>query len=87
MAEQAVKDHIRDSLRNAYFNKLDDLVDVSDGDGDNIHIVVVSRQLGGKRAKEKTDLLWSILTQNLPPEQWGKITLVTATTPEELKAL
>lgn len=87
MADQIVKDRIRDELRSAYFNRPDDLVDVSDGDADNIHVVVVSRQLGGMRSRDKVDLIWSVLTQHTPPDQWGRISLVTATSPEDLKAL
>lgn len=86
MADPAIKENIRTELQKTYFNKPDDWVDVSDGDGDNIHVVIVSRQLGGMRAKEKTDLIWSVLTEKTPPAHWGRISLVTATSPEELKS-
>ncbi len=35
--------------------------------------------------KEKNDLIWSILVQ-LPPEEWGKVSLSVGTSPEEIKA-
>lgn len=36
--------------------------------------------------KEKNDLIWSILVQNLRPEEWGKVSLSVGTSPEEIKA-
>ncbi|MBY0231338.1 MAG: hypothetical protein K2W96_18805 [Gemmataceae bacterium] len=86
MAEAQLKAKIRDALRGAYFKDQDDLVDVSDGPEDSIHLVIVSRKFDGRRMKEKNDLIWSVLTQKLPPEEWGKVSLSVGTSPEELKA-
>lgn len=87
MADMQLKQRVRDVLRKAYFNDADDLVDVSDGpDGDSIHVVIVSRKFDGKRMKEKNDLIWSVLSQNLRPEEWGKVSLSVGASPEEIKA-
>jgi len=87
MADAQLKIKIRDSLRVAYFKDPDDLVDVSDGPGDSIHLVIVSRKFDGHRMKEKDDLIWSALVQNLRPEEWGKVSLSIGTSPEEIKAI
>lgn len=86
MADQQLKQKIRDTLKNAYFQDLDDLVDVSDGPDDSIHLVIVSRKFDGQRMKEKNDLIWSVLVQKLPPDEWGKVSLSVGTSPEEIKA-
>ncbi len=86
MANDQLKQKIHDELKKAYFNDPNDLVDVSDGPDDSIHLVIVSRKFDGRRMKEKNDLIWSILTRQLPPDEWGKITLSVATSPEEIKA-
>lgn len=86
MAEAQLKHRVHEALKNAYFNDTEDLVDVSDGPDDAIHVVIVSRKFDGRRMKEKNDLIWSILVQNLSPEDWGKVSLSVGTSPEELKA-
>jgi stress-induced morphogen len=86
MADAQLKKKIRDVLKGAYFSDADDLVDVSDGIDDDIDLVIVSRKFDGKRMKEKNDLIWSVLTQNLAPEEWGKISLSIGASPEEIKA-
>ena len=86
MADVQLKQKVRDALRGAYFKDADDLVDVSDGPEDSIHVVVVSRKFDGRRMKEKDDLIWSVLTQKLIPEEWGKVSLSVGASPEEIKA-
>jgi len=86
VADQQSKDKIADALRRAYFSDAGDLVDVSDGLDDNIHVVVVSRKFDGRRFQEKNDLIWSILTTELIPDDWGKVTLSIGVSPEEIKA-
>ena len=86
MADAQLKQKIRDALRSAYFGDADDLVDVSDGHEDDVDVVIVSRKFDGKRMKEKNDLIWSILLQQLAPEEWGKISLSVGASPEEIKA-
>jgi len=81
-----LKHRIHDVLKEGYFKDPDDLVDVSDGPEYSIHVVVVSRQFDGRRMKEKNDLIWSVLTGNLHPDEWGKVSLTVGTTPEEIKA-
>ncbi len=87
MADSQLKQKIHDALKNAYFKDERDYVDVSDGSDDDIHIVIVSPKFDGRRMKEKNDLIWSILTQNLRPEEWGKVSLSVGTSPEEIKAI
>ena len=86
MAETQLKQEIRDTLKSAYFSGPDDLVDVSDGPDDSIHVVVVSRKFDGRRMKEKNDLIWSVLVKSLRPEDWGKVSLSVGASPEEIKA-
>ena len=86
MADAQLKQKIRDVLRVAYFKDPDDLVDVSDGPDDSIHVVIVSRKFDGRRMKEKNDLIWSVLVKNLRPEEWGKVSLSVGASPEEIKA-
>jgi stress-induced morphogen len=86
MADTQLKQKIYDELKNAYFKDPNDLVDVSDGPEDSVHLVVVSRKLDGRRMKERDDLIWSILVNKLQPDEWGKISLTVGTSPEEIKA-
>lgn len=86
MAEAILKQKIRNVLRSAYFKDPDDLVDVSDGPDDSIHVVIVSRKFDGHRMQEKNDLIWSVLVKDLRPEEWGKVSLSVGTSPEEIKA-
>ena len=87
MADDSLKKEIRGILKKVYFNDPDDLVWVSDGSEDEIDVVIFSHKFNGKRMKEKHDMIWSLLTQNLTPEQWGKISLLVGRTPEEIKAM
>ena len=86
MADCQLKRKIHDELKGDYFKDPEDLVDVSDGPDDSIHIVIVSRKFDGHRMKEKNDLIWSVLVKKLRPEEWGKISLSVGTSPEEIKA-
>ena len=85
MADSATKQRVADALTNAYFHDRGDSVDVSDGYDENIHVVVVSRKFDGRRLREKNDLLWSILTKELSPDDWGKVTLSIGVSPEDIK--
>ena len=86
MADQQLKQKIRDVLKNGYFHHADDLVDISDGPDDSVHVVIVSRKFDGRRMKEKHDLIWSELSQKLKPEEWGSVSLSIGVSPEEIKA-
>jgi stress-induced morphogen len=85
MADEEIKRQIHDTLKDVYFSDADDMVDVSDGPDDSIHLVIVSRKFDGCRLKEKNDLVWSVLTQQLPPAVWGRISMTIAASPEEIK--
>jgi len=87
MANEKLKKKIHDVLKRGYFSDSTDFVDVSDGFVDLIHIVVVSRKFDGRRVKEKEDLIWSELLQNLSPEEWGKVSLSIGASPDDIKAL
>jgi stress-induced morphogen len=86
VADAQLKQKVRDSLTGGYFKDPEDLVDVSDGPDDSIHVVIVSRKFDGRRMKEKNDLIWSILVKNLRQEEWGKVSLSVGASPEEIKA-
>lgn len=86
MADEQLKEKIRDVLKRGYFQDADDLVDISDGPDDSIHVVIVSRKFDGYRMKEKHDLIWSELSQKLAPTEWGKVSLSIGVSPEEIKA-
>jgi stress-induced morphogen len=86
MADAQIKQKIRDVLRGDTFKDPDDLVDVSDGPDDSIHLVIVSRKFDGRRMKEKDDLIWSVLVRKLLPAEWGKVSLSVGASPEEIKA-
>ena len=87
MADALLKKKVRDSLKESSFRDPDDLVDVSDGPEDSIHLVIVSRKFDGHRMKAKSDLIWSVLTQKLSPEEWGKVSLSIGASPEEIKSM
>lgn len=86
MADSQLKEKVAVVLKEGYFSDPNDLVDVSDGPDDSIHIVVVSRKFDGRRMKEKNDLIWSVLVQKLSSDEWGKVSLSVGTSPEEIKA-
>ena len=86
MADEQLKQTIRDALKGGDFKDSGDLVDVSDGFDDCIHVVIVSRRFDGQRMKGKHDLIWSELSQHLAPDVWGKVSLSIGVSPEELKA-
>lgn len=86
MGDTELKQKIHDALKADYFNDVDDLVDVSDGPDDSVHVVIVSRKFDGRGMREKHDLIWSVLVQNLRPAEWGKVSLSVGTSPEEIKA-
>lgn len=86
MALANVKERIFDVLKQGYFNGASDLVDISDGPDGDVHVVVVSRKLDGKRMKETHDLIWDSLTQNLSPDEWGQVSLTIGVSPEQVKA-
>jgi len=86
MADEQLKRKIHDVLKRGFFRDADDLVDVSDGDEDNIHVVIVSRKFDRRRTREKEDVIWSELTNSLAPEEWGKVSLSVGASPEEIKA-
>lgn len=61
-------------------------VDVSDGHGDNVHVIVVSRKFAGMREKEKQELLWGAIDKsNLSDEEKVKISLILPYSPSDLK--
>lgn len=87
MVNELLQKKVYDVLKTGYFNGPNDAVDVSVGPGDNLHLVIVSRKFDGKRLKDRHELIWSELLQHLGTEEWGKISLSTGTSPEELKAI
>ena len=89
MANKELKEKIKSALKSTYFSDESDFVDAYDGDDDDfyVHVVIVSHKFKGKHLQEKTDLIWSVLTQSLAPSEWGRISLTDGTTPQEITAL
>lgn len=87
MASKTLKQKIYDSLKSGYFNEATDLVDVSDGFDDLVHVVIVSRKFDGKLARERHNLIWSELTKQLSDEEWGHVSLSVGASPEDVKTL
>ena len=87
MVNEKLTNRIRNALKKGFFKGPDDLVDVSSGSNGNIHLVIDSRKLDGRRIKEIDDLIWSELTKKLKPEEWEQITLSVAVSPEDVKAI
>lgn len=73
-------------MKDGLFRNAHDLVDVTDGNDGNIHVVVVSRKFDGRRMKEKNDLIWDELEKRLPADEWGMVSLTVGASPEEVKA-
>jgi hypothetical protein len=84
--DDPIMQKIHDTLKRVYFSAPDDLVDVSPGDGDCVHVVIVSRKMEGARFREKLDLISSLLMNNLPKEEWSRVSLTVWRSPEEIKA-
>jgi stress-induced morphogen len=87
MGNESLRSKIHDVLKHGHFKDPDDMVDVSFGPEDSLHVVVVSRKFDGRRMKEKHDLIWSELTQPLQPDEWQKVSLSIGCSPEEIKAM
>ena len=61
-------------------------VDVSDGHGDNIHVIVVSRKFDGMREKERQELLWRAIDEgDLSDAEKVLISLILPYSPGDLK--
>lgn len=78
---------IYEVLRTGCFHDSSDLVDVSDGPEDSVHLVVVSRKFDGHRMQERDDMIWSVLTTALPQEDWNKVSLLVGASPEDVKGI
>lgn len=63
-----------------------DTVDITDGYKGNVHVLVVSRKFDGKGDYERQDMLHKIIDDaGLTKAQIGKISLLLAMSPSELK--
>lgn len=87
MASKTLKQKIYNSLKSGYFSETTDLVDVSDGFDDLVHVVIISRKFDGKLARERHDLIWSELTRQLSNEEWAHVSLSVGASPEDVKTL
>ncbi len=78
-----LKSKIEASLRAEFPN---DTVDVSDGYKGNVHVLVVSRRFDGKSEYERQEMLHqAINAAGLTKPQTGKISLLLAMSPAEIK--
>ena len=85
MACKILKQKIQNLLKTGYFNDTKDFVDVSDGAGDFIHVVVVSRKFNGHTMIDRSDIIWNELLKHLSDEEWGHVSLLVGAIPEEIK--
>ena len=84
-ASATLKKKIENILR-AQFPQQGETVDVSDGSGDNIHVIVVSRQFDNMREKSKQDLLWGAIDRSdLTNEEKVMISMILPYSPDDLK--
>lgn len=84
-ANTALKTKIEKILREQFPNT-GETVDVSDGSGDNIHVIVVSRQFDNMREKAKQDLLWGPIDRSdLNDADKVKISMILPYSPDDLK--
>ena len=84
MASSKLKKKILDILKDGYFNDEYDFVDISEGFKDLIHVVVVSSKFSEMKLEERDDIIWNEILQFLSDDEWSKISLLIATTPEEV---
>ena len=76
MSDEALKQKIHDVLKTSYFNGPDDLVDVSDGFEDNLHVVIVEPKVRRQTA-EGEEQLGLVAADEIPrPRGVGKGFLV-----------
>ena len=85
MACKMLKQKIQNLLKTGYFNDTKDFVDVSDGAGDFIHVVVVSRKFNGHTIIDRSDIIWDELLKHLSDEEWGHVSLLVGAIPEEVQ--
>lgn len=85
MMREALKQKIQNLLKTGYFNDTKDFVDVSDGAGDFIHVVVVSRKFNGHTMIDRSDIIWDELLKHLSDEEWGHVSLLVGAIPEEVQ--
>ena len=84
MACKMLKQKIQNLLKTGYFNDTKDFVDVSDGAGNFIHVVVVSRKFNGHTMIDRSDIIWDELLKHLSDEEWGHVSLLVGAIPEEV---
>ena len=85
MARETLKQKIQNLLKTGYFNDTKDFVDVSDGAGDFIHVVVVSRKFNGHTMIDRSDIIWDEPLKHLSDEEWGHVSLLIGAIPEEVQ--
>jgi hypothetical protein len=87
MAETNLKTLIKETLKQGAFSDVEDLVDVSDGPDDEIHVVVITRKFDDLEPQERSDLIWDVLQKDLDARLWSRISLAVGASPEEVKAI
>lgn len=82
-ADPQLKKKIEDILRAEFPGET---VDVSDGYGENIHVIIVSRKFDGMRETEKQDRLWSVIDKGgLSDFEKTRISMILPYSPSDLK--
>lgn len=77
-----IKDDLKKALKQVF---KDDLVDISDGYQDNIHVLVVSRQFDGMAEQAKQDMLRAPIDDSgLSEDEKRLISLVLPLSPADI---
>jgi len=81
------RDEVKRILATAYRKRFpNDTVDVSDGYGRNIHVLVVSRRFDDMDEQSKQDLMWEIVDETeLTPHEKSLISLLMPVSPAAIK--
>lgn len=81
------RDQLKKTLEQAFRAKFPtDTIDIADGYGDNIHVMVVSRRFDDLTERQKQDLMWQIIDEaNLNEQEKQLISLIYPVSPAEIK--
>ncbi len=80
---------IKRAIRDAFSRELpeDTIIDVSDGYGDCIHVMVISRRFDQMSEKAKQNLMWRVIdSSDLSEEEKARISLVYPVSPAAIKS-
>jgi stress-induced morphogen len=86
MAQERLKRKIEKVLREELLGAEGKVV-IQHGFEDFLHVYILSERFKGKRLREKGDMIWSVLSRHLSPNEWGNISLTMGLAPGEKNGL